>query len=29
VRPDPAGCAVRSVDGELTFDGLVVEVMPP
>ena len=28
VRPDPAGCTVRSVDGELVFDGLVVEVAP-
>jgi uncharacterized protein (TIGR02677 family) len=25
-RPDPAGCTVRSVDGALVFDGLVVEV---
>ena len=27
VRPDPAGCVIRSVDGELVFDGLVVEVV--
>jgi uncharacterized protein (TIGR02677 family) len=28
VRPDPAACTVRSVDGDLVFEGLVVEVVP-
>jgi uncharacterized protein (TIGR02677 family) len=27
LRSDPAGCTIRSVDGELVFDGLVVEVV--
>jgi uncharacterized protein (TIGR02677 family) len=27
-RPDPAGCTVRSVDGDLVFEGLLVEVTP-
>ena len=29
VRPGRAGCTVRSVDGELVFEGLVVEVLRP
>src|SRR6266545_6501512 len=28
VRPDSASCTVRSVDGDLVFEGLVVEVVP-
>jgi uncharacterized protein (TIGR02677 family) len=28
VRPDPAACTVRSVDGDLVFEGLVGEVVP-
>jgi uncharacterized protein (TIGR02677 family) len=28
VRPDPAGCTVRCVDGDLVFERLTVEVVP-
>jgi len=27
-RPDPAGCVIRCVDGDLVFEGLAVEVVP-